>query len=130
MSVNLNYISFSDEITIDSGRHYYLNEKKYPSVTTLLSKYEDKSFLSQWRDRIGHHEANLVTSNSATRGTQTHALIEKYLKDRILPTRSKSDEISKYATSAIKDFYAYIDTLGIEEGVMYEDDIVQVVLSL
>jgi len=66
--------------TTDTGRRYFTPEgKAYPSVTTILSDSTDKSFLIEWRKRIGEAEANKITKKSSTRGTKLHSICEKYL---------------------------------------------------
>jgi genome maintenance exonuclease 1 len=66
--------------TTDTGRRYFTPEgNAYPSVTTILSDSTDKSFLIEWRKRIGEAEANKITKKSSTRGTKLHSICEKYL---------------------------------------------------
>jgi genome maintenance exonuclease 1 len=59
------------------------NNKKYPSVTTILSNTKsDKTekSLSNWKKRIGEDKAKLTFDNACLRGTATHSLCEAYLK--------------------------------------------------
>ena len=75
----LNLIDLPSLERIDGEIRHYLTPtgEKYPSVTTVLDKTSDKSFLYAWRARIGETEANEITKRAARRGTATHLLCEK-----------------------------------------------------
>lgn len=65
--------------TTEYGRLYLTpTGKKYPSVTTVLSYYNSKA-IAEWRERIGHEEANKITGRASRRGTKLHSVCEKYL---------------------------------------------------
>jgi genome maintenance exonuclease 1 len=86
--------------TTDSGRVYVApNSKKYPSITTVLSKTKDISFLIEWRNRIGHAEADKITKKSASRGTKLHSICEQYLLNEL------NDFKIKTMMPDIKDFF-------------------------
>lgn len=62
-----------------AGRFYThpdLPNKKFYSMTTMLSATADKSHLEEWRRRIGDAEANKITHVSSSRGTELHKRIE------------------------------------------------------
>lgn len=50
-----------------------------PSVTTILDSTADKTFLIQWRNRIGEEEANRQSQQAAGLGTKVHNALEKYI---------------------------------------------------
>jgi genome maintenance exonuclease 1 len=52
-----------------------------PSVTSILGKTKDKSFLKQWRARVGEKEAEKIIANSAQIGTALHLYIEHYVNE-------------------------------------------------
>ena len=61
------------------GRYYVINEDiQLPSVTTILGEMTDKSGIEKWKKRIGEDKANLISKNSADRGTFMHELNERY----------------------------------------------------
>jgi ATP-dependent exoDNAse (exonuclease V) beta subunit len=63
-------------------RTYQVNEKKVPSVTTILSatQSEDKKqSLDAWRQRVGYEQAQKITTQAASRGTEMHYVLENYL---------------------------------------------------
>ena len=51
----------------------------YPSMTTILgNSKDDGNGLQEWRDRVGHEEADRISNLSMNRGTIMHRLIELY----------------------------------------------------
>jgi len=59
-----------------------VGEKKIPSVTTILSatqSEEKKASLDKWRERVGYQEAQRITQQAATRGTEMHYVLENYI---------------------------------------------------
>ena len=69
------------QINSPDGRMYETEDgKKYPSVTTVLSHFKKKK-LNEWRNRVGHDEAQAITNRAATRGTKFHNIMEQYLSN-------------------------------------------------
>jgi hypothetical protein len=67
------------------SRTYNVGEKKIPSVTTILSatqSEEKKASLDKWRERVGYQEAQRITQQAATRGTEMHYVLENYIDGR------------------------------------------------
>ena len=67
---------------IKGQRHYALNEVKLPSVTTILSETqsdEKKESLARWKARVGETEAERIKDSSASRGTNMHLHLERYI---------------------------------------------------
>ena len=67
------------------SRTYNVGEKKIPSVTTILSatqSEEKKASLDRWRERVGYQEAQRITTQAATRGTEMHYVLENYIDGR------------------------------------------------
>ena len=50
----------------------------FPSMTTILGNTKDQGGLDEWRDRVGHEEADRISNLSMNRGTIMHRLIELY----------------------------------------------------
>jgi genome maintenance exonuclease 1 len=70
-----------DTDTRPSGRTYVTPDgSRYPSITTVLSILSEES-IAKWKARVGEDEANKIGSRAANRGTQVHAIIERYLKN-------------------------------------------------
>lgn len=69
-----------DTTTIDGKRYYVLpNGEKFRSVTTVLDAASDKTALHEWRNRVGHEEAQKITTQAARRGTAVHSIAERYV---------------------------------------------------
>ena len=67
------------------SRTYNVGENKIPSVTTILSatqSEEKKASLDKWRERVGYQEAQRITQQAATRGTEMHYVLENYIDGR------------------------------------------------
>ena len=70
-------------VTLPSGRVYDINDKKLPSVTTILSatkSEESKAKLAAWRQREGEKKADQIRDDAAARGTIMHRILEGYVK--------------------------------------------------
>ena len=75
----LPYIDVTEEY-IDGKRYYVMPDgRKYPSVTTVLSKKIPKTGILEWRNRVGEEEADRILKQSNKRGTAVHAIAEKYV---------------------------------------------------
>jgi genome maintenance exonuclease 1 len=89
---------------IDGKRHYLLPNGLYvPSVTTVLGHFKKKQ-IQEWRNRVGHEEANRISNTASTRGTKFHTLMEKYisnvpvnniLTENVMPTLKESFQLMK-----------------------------------
>lgn len=70
--------------TVDGKRRYATPDgEKLPSVTTILDATkteESKQALANWRKRVGHAQAQAITTEAAGRGTRMHKWIEDYIK--------------------------------------------------
>ena len=73
-----NYVKVS-RTTENGSRTYDVHGTKLPSVTTILDKTKDKSFLDRWRARVGDEEAERIKNHSSKRGTSMHKFIEKHI---------------------------------------------------
>jgi len=67
--------------TINGKRHYDAGDgKPVPSVTTILDATKDKTFLFEWRRRVGEKVAQEITTEAAGVGTSMHKYLEDYIK--------------------------------------------------
>lgn len=81
--------------TTEEGKRLYLTPdgKHVPSVTTILEKTkpeEKKAALQQWRNRVGHAQAQAITTEAANRGTRMHTYLEHYVKTGELKDRGSN----------------------------------------
>ena len=73
-----NYVRVS-RTTENGSRTYDVNGTKLPSVTTILDKTKDKSYLDKWRAKVGDEEAERIKNLSSKRGTSMHKFIENHI---------------------------------------------------
>ena len=73
-----------DRATVEGSRKYATPDgEKLPSVTTILDATkteESKQALQNWRNRVGHKQAQAITTEAAGRGTRMHKWLENYIK--------------------------------------------------
>ena len=50
-----------------------------PSVTSVLNKTKDRSFLKKWRERVGEKKAEEIIRDSGRIGTALHLYIEHFV---------------------------------------------------
>ena len=56
-------------------RIYDIGGYKLPSVTTILAKTKDQSYLTGWKNKVGHEEAERIKNLSSKRGTSMHKFL-------------------------------------------------------
>lgn len=74
-----------ETVNVDGKRIYLIDDDRwYPSITTVLGgslPAEKSSILDAWRARVGHAQADKVSRDAATRGTNVHLMLERLLKN-------------------------------------------------
>jgi len=69
-----------EQINAEDFRRYRVpSGKLYPSQSSVVGAIQDKSFLEDWKKRIGEKEAKRISDHAAKRGTAVHLLSELYL---------------------------------------------------
>ena len=64
----------------NSGKRLYNTPSgNLPSVTTILDRTKDKTFLVEWKKRVGEEEANRITKEASGLGTIFHKHLENYI---------------------------------------------------
>jgi len=116
--VDLNLPQLKRE-TIDGVRYYLVpdvNELlKLVSITSVTS-HKNRQFFANWRKRIGEAEADKITRQATSRGTDMHTLVEYHLKNEELPkVQPLSDFLFKIALPDLKR----INNIHALEGSMY-----------
>ena len=66
-------------ITDHGTRIYDIGGYKLPSVTSILAKTKDQTYLTAWKQKVGHEEAERIKNLSSKRGTSMHKFIEKHI---------------------------------------------------
>lgn len=76
---DLVYTNDFETTSVNGKRHYLVEGKKYPSVTTVLDYCSDKTALIKWKKRVGEKEAERISSVARNRGTAMHTLCERFV---------------------------------------------------
>ena len=90
----------------DGLRKYLLGGEKLPSVTSVIKSTmseEDKASLENWKERVGHKEANRIKNEASSRGTSMHSYIEDFLRGRINESFFESNAQYICMSKEIKD---------------------------
>jgi len=107
------------------SRHYNVGNIKIPSVTTILSatqSEEKKNGLDKWRQRVGYQEAQRITNQAATRGTEMHYVLENYIDGRGYINLSPEGALPRLMAHEIVDNLGKLkEVWGNEVSLAYED---------
>ena len=73
--------NYADLKRQDGDTRLYLTPdgEALPSVTTILGKTKDKTFLKKWRQKVGEKKAEQIIKDSAQIGTALHLYIERFV---------------------------------------------------
>lgn len=113
--VEIDYPSLSRE-TIDGVRYYDTpNGSKLVSITSVISHYNREIF-REWRARVGNAEANKVTKQATSRGTDMHTCSEYYLKNLDIP---KVQPLSEMLFKQAKPTLDKIDRIHAQEQSLF-----------
>ena len=125
-NAKFNYLKSSR--SIENGmRKYLFDEEKLPSVTSILQatkSEEDKAALENWKQRVGHKEANKIKTEASSRGTSMHSYIEDFLRGRINESFFETNEQYKIMAKEIidKGLNGKLEEIyGIEETLYYPE---------
>lgn len=111
-----------ERISTPEGRRYIVGEgRALPSVTTILSKTKDMTFLKQWRANIGEEKANEIVTEATNIGNSMHKNLEDYILGKEMQT---GNQISKIlANLVIKEAFPRIDEIWGSEVMLYSPDL-------
>jgi genome maintenance exonuclease 1 len=74
--------------TIDGVRYYKVPDLeellRLVSITSVTS-HKNRQFFAKWRKKVGEEEADKITRQATSRGTDMHTLVEHLLKNEDLP---------------------------------------------
>ena len=87
------------QIEDHGSRIYDVAGYRLPSVTTILGKTKDQSFLKEWKAKVGEAEAERIKNLSSVRGTAMHKYLESYITEvgyeDLTDTGSQAKSMSK-----------------------------------
>ena len=110
--------------TSNGSRRYIVAGKRLPSVTTILDACTDKTWLYEWKKRVGEVEAKRISTESSNIGTLVHSCLEHHIQKT---QASKKNNLvyqlaSKMADAIIVNGLKHIPVVwGVEAKLYYED---------
>lgn len=120
---NTSFLMQIEQNTKKNGTRTYSavgSKKKYPSVTTVISKVAtDKRSLMKWREEVGPEEALKITKHSSSLGTKVHMCNELYFtKEKPIPDTYDDEVLSRH--NLFLPFLKHVKPLHIEEAIIWE----------
>jgi hypothetical protein len=107
------------------GRRLYATPSgAVPSVTTILDSTKDKTFLIEWRKRVGEQQANQISKEASGLGTLMHKHLENYVLGIDRPKGNNTVQVmaTAMADTMIREAFCDIDEVwGIEAGLYYPE---------
>jgi genome maintenance exonuclease 1 len=105
--------------TIDGVRYYKVPDDdhllKLVSITSVTS-HKNRQIFINWRKKVGEEEADKITRQSTSRGTDMHTLVENYLYNKDLP---EVQALSNYLFKIAKPTLNRINNIHALEGSLY-----------
>jgi len=112
-----------ETVMVDARRHYLTpTGNKHKSVTTVISNNSKKvQIIQRWRERVGHAEANRISSRSTTRGNRYHKLVENYLNNEYDPELYKEYPLIWLMFNSSLKTLENINNIYLQEAALYSD---------
>jgi len=102
----LYYYPPSTRSTTDGIRTYDIGKEKLPSVTTILSATqteEKKASLARWQAKVGKNEATRVKQQAASRGSNMHLFLEKFILGQGHEDLTEEGKVAKSMAQTVID---------------------------
>ena len=105
--------------TFPDGKRYYTLEDgtRLPSVTTVLGA-QKKQAIFEWRQRVGEEEANRISKQATSRGTNVHTICENYLNNKVDYMKGIMPDALEYFLS-IKPYLNKINNIHYQEAALW-----------
>jgi len=123
-----NYTPINRKQTNEGRKYITPDGHAVASVTTILEKTkteEKKQALQNWRNRVGHKEAQAITTEAASRGTSMHSHLEHWLAHGVVENKSNlvHQHSAKMATRIIEEYLnpSLNEWWGSEVGLYYPE---------
>ena len=123
-----NYTPINRKQTNEGRKYVTPDGHAVASVTTILEKTkteEKKQALQNWRNRVGHKEAQAITTEAANRGTSMHSHLEHWLAHGVVENKSNlvHQHSAKMATRIIEEYLSPClnEWWGSEVGLYYPE---------
>jgi len=108
------YIQGKQITDVDTGTRYYdFQGMRLPSVTTVLAKTKNQSYLTAWKNKVGHEKAEAIKNLSSKRGTAMHKFLESHIQgvgyDDLTPigceAQPMAQKIIEVGLTPIEEYY-------------------------
>ena len=101
---------------VGKPRVYHTPGGSFPSVTSVLGATSDKSWLEEWKEKIGREKAEGIAERSRARGSTMHETLEASIRrENYLSVAQDDFEALEMAKSIAHEVYPIIDTVfGLE----------------
>ena len=110
-----------ERIDSGNGRRYIVGEgRALPSVTTILSKTKDMTFLKEWKARVGESEAKRIVTESSGLGNGMHKNLENYILGKDMSGTFMAKALAKVI---IKDGLKNVSEVWGTEVALYSKDL-------
>ena len=101
---NDKYVYVDASRSDDHGtRTYDVAGHRLPSVTTILSRTKDQTFLKEWKAKVGEKKAEEIKNLSSNRGTAMHKFLEKYVLGEGYDDLTELGKVAKKMASKVID---------------------------
>jgi ATP-dependent exoDNAse (exonuclease V) beta subunit len=106
--------------TINGKRHYIVDENtKFPSVTTVLDGTADKTWLQEWKRRVGEEEAERISTKAKNKGTLLHKMAEDFVLNK--PVNNNSPIAMMTFQPIKKALETRVDDILLVEGCLWSE---------
>lgn len=105
--------------TFPDGKRYYMlpDGTKLPSVTTVVGARKKQAII-EWRNRVGEEEANRISKQATSRGTNVHTICEAYLNNQQDYMKGVMPDAVEYFLS-IKPYLNKINNIHYQEQALW-----------
>ena len=119
---NEGFDGFNLEVIEGNPRIYVTPEgNRYPSMTSVLSILS-KDGIDKWKARVGQQAANKISRQAAARGTNVHAMCEKYIANEDPYLKAMPDAIEMF--NSIKPIITdNVTNILTQESSLYSDEL-------
>ena len=97
-----------NRIDVFSERWYYVNDKFYRNVTTILGIIHKGYNFDEWLKNNGHN-SEIIMDRAGTFGTDFHSLIQKFLLGETVSYYNHQAQGEKYSTALWERFCIWLD---------------------
>ena len=115
-------------ITKDNKRWYQTPRGDYPSITSILGTTappEKVASLENWRNALGHANADAVSKKATDHGTNVHLLAERFLKNELVEAPINGQPVPQpdlNAFNALKLKLKKVDNVWGQEVALFSDE--------